>query len=205
MKKIALIVALLFTTATVNNISAQSLQSLFEGLTKMFTEPAASEPETPKVVYPTAKEITGRWSYQQLALEYTGNSTIASLAVSSAATQLSTLANKFGLVAGKDYVKVKNDGTMLFVSSDRKVEAKYTYVEPTGQLIVTMNKDGKNLTFTGSLSKVDGNLKIMFKASEMIAKAELVSSKMKDNSTFAILKELIGSYPGIIGGAIFSK
>jgi hypothetical protein len=52
---------------------------------------------------------------------------------------------------------------------------------------------------------VNGGLKVLFNAKEVVAKAELVSSKFKENTTFAMLKGLVDSYPGIMGGAIFKK
>lgn len=206
MKKIFFAAMVAAATLCVERVSAQSLQSLFEGFAKMLTEQSdAPSQQAKKVAYPTAKEIVGKWAYQQLVMEYTGDSSLASLAVSSAATQLPTLATKAGLAAGKDYVRVKSDGKILFVSGEKKVEGSYTYVPPTGQMIVTVNYGEHSVTLTGSVSKVDGKLKVLFKANEVVAKAEMISSKIQENSTFAILKELINSYPGIMGGALFSK
>lgn len=189
----------------IQHASAQSLQSLFDGLSKMLGDQSESTPKTTKVAYPTEKEIIGRWSYQQLVMEYTGDSTLASLAVGSAASQLPTMATKAGLAAGKDYVRVKSDGTIQFVSGDKKATARYTYVAPTGQMIVSIKHADQTITLTGHLSKVDGKLKILFKANEVVAKADMISDKFKDNTTFMVLKELINSYPGIMGGALFSK
>ena len=205
MKRIAYILIFAVATFGATNSSAQTLEGLFNSLSKMLSSSESAETKTEaKVEYPTGKEITGKWTYQEMVMEYTGSSTLASLAVSSAATQLPALATKMG-ITGKEYVRIKSDGTMLFVGGDSKIEAKYTYVKPTGKIIVSVVHKGQTITLTGSVAKVNGGLKVLFNAKEVAAKAELVSSKFKDNSTFAILKELINSYPGIMGGAIFKK
>lgn len=205
MKRIAYILIFAVATFGATNSSAQTLEGLFNSLSKMLSSSESAETKTEaKVEYPTEKEITGKWTYQEMVMEYTGSSTLASLAVSSAATQLPALATKMG-ITGKEYVRIKGDGTMLFVGGDSKIEAKYTYVKPTGKIIVSVVHKGQTITLTGSVAKVNGGLKVLFNAKEVAAKAELVSSKFKDNSTFAILKELINSYPGIMGGAIFKK
>lgn len=204
MKKI--LYALMFVTFafSATNASAQSLEGLFNSLSKMLSGESTTPKQEVKVDHPTEKEIIGKWTYQEMCMEYTGDSTLASLAVSSAASQLPTLAAKVG-ITGKEYVRIKGDGTMLFVGGDSKIEAKYTYVKPTGKIIVSVVHNGQTITLTGSVAKIDGGLKVMFNAKEVAAKAEMVSSKFKDNSTFAILREMINSYPGIMGGAIFKK
>ena len=205
MKKIVTVLVLAFAVFGATNASAQSLGDLFNGLSKLFspsTEQTA-QPEV-KVEHPTEKEIVGKWTYQEMVMEYTGNSTLASIAVSSAATQLPALAAKVG-ITGKEFVRIKNDGSMLFVGGDHKVEGRYTYVQPTGKMIVSVKHNEQTITLTGTVTKVDGRLKVLFNANEVAAKAEMVSSKFKENSTFAMLKGLVDSYPGIMGGAIFRK
>ena len=204
MKKI--LYALMFVTFafSATNASAQSLEGLFNSLSNMLSAESSAPKQEVKVEYPTEKEIIGKWTYQEMCMEYTGDSTLASIAVSSAASQLPSLAAKVGLT-GKEYVRIKGDGSMLFVGGDSKIEAKYTYVKPTGKIIVSVVHNGQTITLTGSVAKIDGGLKVMFNANEVVAKAEMVSSRFKDNSTFAILKELTNSYPGIMGGAIFKK
>jgi hypothetical protein len=205
MKRIAYVLIFAVATFGATNSSAQTLEGLFDSLSKMLSSSESAETQAEaKVEYPTEKEITGKWTYQEMVMESTGSSTLATLAVSSAATQLPALATKMG-ITGKEYVRIKGDGTMLFVGGDSKIEAKYTYVKPTGKIIVSVVHKGQTITLTGSVAKVNGGLKVLFNAKEVAAKAELVSSKFKDNSTFAILKELINSYPGIMGGAIFKK
>lgn len=205
MKKIATVLTFTFIVLGATNASAQSLEGLFNSLSKMFSAPTeqTAEPEA-KVEHPTEKEIVGKWTYQEMVMEYTGNSTLASLAVSSAATQLPALASKAG-ITGKEYVRIKGDGSMLFVGGDHKVEGRYTYVQPTGKMIVSVMHKNQTITLTGTVTKVNGRIKVLFNANEVAAKAEMISSKFKENTTFAMLKGLVDSYPGIMGGAIFRK
>lgn len=205
MKRILYILIFAVATFGATSSSAQTLEGLFNSLSKMLSSSESAETKAVvKVEYPTEKEIIGKWNYQEMVMEYTGDSTLASLAVSSAATQLPTLAAKVG-ITGKEYVRIKGDGTIMFVGGDSKVEAKYTYVKPTGKIIVSVVHNNQTITLTGSVAKVNGGLKVLFNAKEVVAKAELVSTRFKDNSTFAILKEMINSYPGIMCGAIFKK
>ena len=118
--------------------SAQSLDDLMRGLSSLFS---AEEPakEAPKDVYPPLDELFGRFKYDALAIDYSGDSTLAALAVSTLEGQLALIAEKAGFVVGRDYVDVTDDGTMVIVRDGHKAQAYCSsYDQATGRTTIMM-------------------------------------------------------------------
>lgn len=205
MRKFLMMILACAAVLAAGDVQAQSLQSLLKGLGNMFGKTqAAEEPAEPEAL--TAEQLQGRWVYRSLDMQYTGNSNIASIAVASAKTQLSTVAGKAGLVAGRDYVDVKDDGTLTLVSGEHSAAARYDYRQQDGTMCVTMEYNGKTLSLTATLTPNGGEeLLVMFDAAKLVALVEKNTDKMKDNTAFQMLKVLTGNYPGIMVGAVLGR
>ena len=196
MKRFAiLIMGMLIATTSAN---AQSLSDMLSGL---FGSTTTSQP-APKPVYPTAKQIVGKWVYQQLDMDYSGNSTIASMGVATAKTQLSSVANVAELTAGKDYVKISGNGTFQVISGKRKIDGTYSYIPAVGRIILTV---GDKIRTEATVTLVDGAARIMFNAKQAALTIEQNSAEFKQNSTFQLIKEIVVAYPEITVGAIMKK
>ena len=180
---------------------AQSLQSLL----KIFGGSKTEQKAEPKTEIPAAEQLQGRWVYQALDMTYTGDSTIASVAVASAKTQLSTVADKSGLVAGRDYMEIGADGTAKLVSGERTATASYSYRPEDGKMTVGMEHGGKKVALTAEIRITDGKLRIMFDAAQLVAEAEKHSDSLKENTYFQMLKAMTEKYPGIMVGAVLGK
>ena len=188
-------------TICCGDADAQSLQSLF----KIFGGSKIEQKAEPKTEIPAAEQLQGRWVYQALDMTYTGDSTIASVAVASAKTQLSTVADKSGLVAGRDYMELGADGTAKLVSGERTATASYSYRPEDGKMTVGMEHGGKKVALTAEVRITDGKLRIMFDAAQLVAEAEKHSDSLKENTYFQMLKAMTEKYPGIMVGAVFGK
>lgn len=188
-------------TICCGDADAQSLQSLF----KIFGGSKTEQKAEPKTEIPTAEQLQGRWVYQALDMTYTGDSTIASVAVASAKTQLSTVADKSGLVAGRDYMELGADGTAKLVSGERTATASYSYRPEDGKMTVGMEHGGKKVALTAEVRITDGKLRIMFDAAQLVAEAEKHSDSLKENTYFQMLKAMTEKYPGIMVGAVLGK
>ncbi len=197
------IAVLLVCVATIfgGNVRAQSLQSLF----KIFGGSKTEQKTEPEKVIPTTEQLQGRWVYQALDMTYTGDSTIASVAVASAKTQLSTVADKSGLVAGRDYIEIGNNGDARLVSGEHSATVTYSYQPKDGKMHIGMEHDGKRVSQTAEVEIVDGNLRMMFDAAQLVAEAEKHSDALKENTYFQMLKTMTEKYPGIMVGAVFGK
>lgn len=163
------------------------------------------EPKTQpavKAVHPTAKQIVGKWVYQQLDMDYTGDSAIASMGVATAKTQLSSIASAAKLTSGKDFVKISSNGTFLLQSGERKIEGTYSYIPSIGRLIVTV---GEKIRAEATVTIANGEGKIMFNAKQAALAIEQNSDSFKQNSTFQLMKEVVMAYPEITVGAIIKK
>lgn len=188
----------------VSTSQAQSLDALLKGLGGLFggsTE--QTEPSTPKIAHPTEQELISKWVFQQLEMEYSGNDPLASLAIASAKQQLSALATKAGLTAGKDTLKFKNDGTLSVVSGERKASAKYSYIPPTGMLVITLTDGDNTIRVSATATIKDDVLSLMFEANELVALAGQTNPKLKEDSMFAVAETLCATYPGISVGLSF--
>ena len=163
-----------------------------------------SQTEAPKPTYPSERELVGKWSYQALHMEYSGNDALASLAISSAKNELSALNAKLGLTPGKDYIQLKSNGSLTIGIGDNKVLGKYSYIPPTGELIITLGEENYKVMLTATATLRSDELYIMFNAKELIAIAEATTPKISEEQIFAIAKALINAYDGIMVGAKFN-
>ena len=182
---------------------AQSLQSLLKGIGNIFGATQTEKQAEPAEL--TAEQLQGRWVYRSLEMTYTGDSAIASMAVKSAKPQLSTVAGKAGLVAGRDYVEIRDDGTLLLASGEHSTTARYVYRPQEGKMDVTAEYNGKIVSLTATVTSADDGLQVMFDAAQLVATAEQNTDKLKDNTAFQMLKVMTANYPGIMVGALFGK
>ncbi len=185
--------------------SAQSLDDLMRGLSSLFStqEPAS---ETPKDVYPPLDELFGRFKYDALAIDYSGDSTLASLAVATLESQLPLIAEKAGFVAGRDYLEVLDDGTMHIVRDGKRATAYCSsYDEQTGRASIMMQVDEQTIRIVATVIKADGGYRVLFDATELIALMAKHYSKFEENTTLQMAKGVIDAYPGIRVGAVLRK
>ncbi len=201
------ITVLLFCVATLfcGNVDAQSLQSLLKSVSGILGSSKTEQKAESKTEIPAAEQLQGRWIYNSPDMIYTGDSTIASVAVASAKTQMSTVAEKSGLVAGRDYIEIGSDGIAKLVSGERSATASYNYRPEEGKMSVGMEHEEKRVSLTADVTVVDDKLRIMFDAAQLVAEAEKNSDELKKNTYFQMLKTLTEKYPGIMVGATFGK
>ena len=175
------------------------------GLSSLFStdEPAK---EAPKDVYPALDELFGRFKYDALTIDYSGDSTLAALAVSTLESQLALIAEKAGFVAGRDYLEVTDDGTMHIVRDGKRATAYCSsYDEQTGRASIMMQVDEQTIRIVATVIKADGGYRVLFDATELIALMAKHYSKFEENTTLQMAKGVIDAYPGIRVGAVLRK
>ena len=190
---------ILFVVFASANAQAQSLNDLFRSLIGGSAE--ASEPA--KVVFPSEDELLGGWVYKSLDMEYLGSDALASMAVTAAKSQLSSLATKFGIASGRDYIDIERRKATV-VSGERKGEARYTYIPSTGQMIITAEHNKQKYTITAWVTVREDGIAVMFKAVELVAIAS-TTKQYQENTTLQALGSLVNSYPEIRIGAILTR
>ena len=190
---------ILFVVFASANAQAQSLNDLFRSLIGGSAE--ASEPA--KVVFPSEDELLGGWVYKSLDMEYGGSDVLASMAVTAAKSQLSSLATKFGIASGRDYIDIERRKATV-VSGERKGEARYTYIPSTGQMIITAEHNKQKYTITAWVTVREDGIAVMFKAVELVAIAS-TTKQYQENTTLQALGSLVNSYPEIRIGAILAR
>lgn len=183
-------------------VQAQSLTDLFKGLSSLLGS-TTTETVVEKPVYPKEKELTGTWIYTEPQIVYEGSDALASIAINTIKGQIPTLAQKFGVVAGRDYAVVKGS-KITAVSGERKAKATYTYIPSTGKAIITGEHNGKKIIVTGYATIKDGMVTVLFDANELIAIVKETQT-FKENSTLQMIASVIQSYPGIKVGATGRK
>lgn len=194
---------LIMCCALTRGAQAQSLDGLLNSLSNMFGTSSPQPQEVEKPVYPTQKQLFGTWVYSQPEIVYTGDDTLAALAISSIKGQLPALLQKFGIEPGREYAIIK--GAKITVrSGDNQAKATYTYIPANGKAIITSEEDGQKIILTAYLTIKSGCLTLLFDAQELIALASQ-SQTFKENSTLQMAASVISSYPGIKVGATAKK
>lgn len=202
MKKVLFVSLFALATLFQQSVQAQSFGDLLKGLSGLLGG-TTSQTQVEKPVYPTEKELIGTWIYSEPEMVYEGSDPLASIAISTAKGQIPTLAQKFGVVAGRDYVVVKGS-KITAVSGDRKAKATYTYIPSAGKAIITGEHNGKKIILTCYLTKKNDMVTVLFDANELVAIASETQT-FKENSTLQMLAGIISNYPGIKAGAIGRK
>ena len=207
MKKILYILALCVTLTATNSAQAQSLDALLKSLSSFFGSSEQEQaPAQPKITHPEAYELMGRWVFDGLVMDYTGDSSLAAVAISTLESQLPTLATKFNLVAGRDYINVNEDGSIVAVRGESKMTAYCTYYDSySGEASLTFNFDGKSVSITATIIEQDGKTKVLFNANRLMNLLAQHYSKFNENTTLQIAKTVIDSYPGIRVGATMKR
>ena len=194
-----------FVVGTIE-VQAQSLDDLMKSISAMFSSSENTPSQESQPVYPTEDELLGRFKYDALAIDYKGDSALASLAVATLESQLPLIAEKMGLVAGRDYLDVSPDGTMIIVCDGKQLPVYCTAYDPTtGTASLMMRLVDQNITLKASVTKLSGKYRIVFDAQELLSIIAKHDSKFAENTTLQMVKSVIDSYPGVRVGALLQK
>ena len=194
----------LATTLSATSAQAQSLDALLKGLSSLLGTTTTEEPAqaAPKITHPEIYELIGRWDFDTLVMDYTGDSTLAGVAISTLESQLPALASKFGLVAGRDYINIGEDGSVTFVCGENRITAHCnSYDSYDGAVDLTFYLNGKTVYVSGVVMQQDGQIKVLFNANKVMGLLSQNYSKFNENTILQAAKSVIDSYTGIRVGA----
>lgn len=199
MKKILAVMSLLIV-----GISTSQAQSLSDLLNTFLGGNSTTEQqvESEKPTYPTARQLMQRWTYVQLEIEYPGNDMMA-MALASIEEQFLALGEKIGLTAGEDYIRFRSNGALTLGLDGNEIPASYTYIPPTGNLILTIDNGKEKLLVTAKVTIEEESLKVMFNAKELLTIANEYIPSLKENTMFALATAIVSKYDNIFVGAIF--
>lgn len=206
MKRILFILLALGAICVSEPSRAQSLDDLMKSIGAMFSTSEQTPQQKPAVTTPTLEELIGRLKYDALAIDYTGDSSIASLAVATLESQLPMIAEKFGFVAGRDYIDVSDDGSLLIVC-DGKGAAAYcsSYDQATGRTTIMMRLVEQNIYVGATVLKSQGRYRLLFDATELFSLMEKHYPAFAENTTLVMIKGVVDAYPGIRVGVVLKK
>ena len=198
------LILLTLATALATSTQAQSLDALLKGLASLMgsTTTENTEAQKPKITHPEIYELIGRWDFDTLVMDYTGDSAIAGVAISTLESQLPALTSKFGLVAGRDYINIGEDGSVTFVCGDKRISAHCnSYDSYDGSVDLTFYLDGKTVYVSGVVLQQDGQIKVLFNANKVMGLLSQNYPKFNENTILQAAKSVIDSYVGIRVGA----
>lgn len=201
MKKILALLSLLIVG--ISTSQAQSLSDLLNAFLggNSTTEQVESEEPT----YPTARQLMQKWTYVQLEMEYSGND-MMSMALASIEEQFMAMGEKIGLTPGEDYIRFRSNGALTLGLDGNEIPASYTYIPPTGNLIITIDNGKEKLLVTAKVTieeKEEESLKVMFNAKELLTIANEYIPSLKENTMFALATAIVSKSDNIFVGAIF--
>ena len=206
MKKFIYTLLLLVAVIASSNAQAQSLDDLLKGLASLVGVTTESTEQKPKITHPEIYELIGRWNFNGLVMDYTGDSSIAAVAVSTLEGQLPLLASKFDLVVGRDYINIGEDGVITFACGDSRISAHCNnYDSYNGEVTMTFYLKDKYINVTGLVLVQDGKTKVLFDANKIMELLSQHYPNFKENTTLQMAKTVIDSYPGIRVGAAIKK
>ena len=206
MKKFIYTLLLLVAVMASSNAQAQSLDDLLKGLASLVGVTTESTEQKPKITHPEIYELSGRWNFDGLVMDYTGDSSIAAVAVSTLEGQLPLLASKFDLVVGRDYINIGEDGVITFACGDSRISAHCNnYDSYNGEVTMTFYLKDKYINVTGLVLVQDGKTKVLFDANKIMELLSQHYPNFKENTTLQMAKTVIDSYPGIRVGAAIKK
>ena len=188
------------------SVQAQSLDALLKSLTSLLSATSEEPAKAPKITHPEAYDLMGRWYFEALVMDYTGDSSIAAVAVSTLEGQLPLLASKFDLVVGRDYINIGEDGVITFACGDSRISAHCNnYDSYNGEVTMTFYLKDKYINVTGLVLVQDGKTKVLFDANKIMELLSQHYPNFKENTTLQMAKTVIDSYPGIRVGAAIKK
>lgn len=202
MKRIVISLLLVFAAATAaESARAQGLQ----GLLNLFANAKAAKADAHTAgELLTAEQLTATtWVYSAPQIVYSGNSSMATVAIAALRTQMPDIAKTLGLNAGSDSVAFLGDGTAAMTNGENKASVPYMYDPATGYVSFTLTRNGTTEAFPATATAKDGVLTVLFDAETTIATLLRMAPELKDNSSLLIIKAVVDKYPGIKIGATF--
>lgn len=202
MKRIVISLLLVFAAATAaESACAQGLQ----GLLNLFANAKAAKADAHAAgELLTAEQLTATtWVYSAPQIVYSGNSSMATVAIAALRTQMPDIAKTLGLNAGSDSVAFLGDGTAAMTNGENKASVPYMYDPATGYVSFTLTRNGTTEAFPATATAKDGVLTVLFDAETTIATLLRMAPELKDNSSLLIIKAVVDKYPGIKIGATF--
>ena len=202
MKRIFISLLLVFAAAAAaESARAQGLQ----GLLNLFANAKAAKADAHTAgELLTAEQLTATtWVYSAPQIVYSGNSSMATVAIAALRTQMSDIAKTLGLNAGSDSVAFLGDGTAAMTNGENKASVPYMYDPATGYVSFTLTRNGTTEAFPATATAKDGVLTVLFDAETTIATLLRMAPELKDNSSLLIIKAVVEKSPGIKIGATF--
>lgn len=202
MKRIVISLLLVFAAAAAaESARAQGLQ----GLLNLFANAKAAKADAHTAgELLTAEQLTATtWVYSAPQIVYSGNSSMATVAIAALRTQMPDIAKTLGLNAGSDSVAFLGDGTAAMTNGENKASVPYMYDPATGYVSFTVTRNGTSAAFPATATARDGVLTVLFDADTSIASLLQMAPELKDNSSLLIIKAVVDKYPGIKIGATF--
>ncbi len=203
MKRIvlSLILSLAALTAA-ENLHAQGLQ----GLLNLFANTKAAKADPAAGERLTAEQLTSpTWVYSSPQIVYSGNSSMATVAIASLRTQMPEMAKALGLNAGSDTVRFQEEGIAAMQNGQNKASVPYTYDHATGTVTFTVTRNGTATAFPATAASNNGVLTILFDADTTMETLLRMAPELKDDTYFSLIKAVVEKYPGIRIGATFKE
>lgn len=189
-----------------NTAKAQSVDELFQALGNMISSSDSDKKSEEPITHPDVYDLMGRWLYESLTLEYKGDNPMMGVVVSTLEGQLPTIASKFGLVAGRDYMDVADDGSLTFVQGEKRLSAYCSYYDDyTGVANLQLYIGSKSISIEATIVEQGGQTKVFFDAVKLMAILEKQYEKFSENTSLQMAKSLLDKTAGIDVGIVIKR
>lgn len=199
-----LAVALIGVTA-----SAQSLSDLFKNNSKAASIfDAASSVFGAVTGITNAVDLTGTWTYQGAAVNFSGENTLSNLASTAASGTIESKMNEYlskvGVSAGAMKFTFASDGT--FTATVKNIPLSGTWTNDNGAVKLVFGKSMKYLQMDGVVKATSGGCELLFTADRFLKFAKTLASAIgSKNSSVAAVSSILDSYDNLSLGFKLSK
>lgn len=183
------------------SLQAQSLQGLLNLLANTKAADADAYTGGEKL---TAEQLkASSWVYTSPQIVYSGDSSMATVAIATLRTQMPEIAKSMGLNAGSDTITFLGNSTATMQNDEDSASIPYTYDAKKGTVTFTLANENTKGTFTATATAKDGIMTMLFDADTSLDTLLKMNPKLKDDSSVQIIKAVVDQYPGIKIGATF--
>ena len=150
---------------------SRAISSFFGGGDDNEAEPEEPQPTPLELIAsqaPQSSAAMGTWIYQSTSLEYLGTNSFADVALAPLEGLGVAELEGAGITRGSSTLTLRRGGTGSIAHGEYLFEGRYRYSADGGQLTVMAQLEGVDVTCSGYMTLVDGELTVLIDADEAL-------------------------------------
>lgn len=164
---------------------------------KVVSKPTKSPYQTLAEEAPSKSKVFGVWSYSDFDIEYLGNNTLASTAISQAEYYLQQEIVAAGITSGCYSITLRSNGKGCICYGDYTYECSYSYNATNAHVDIEVKLNNATVECSGFIKMKDGKLGLMLNAEDVVKTVATIAPEAMNDQTYLMVKSVVDSFPGI--------